>query len=97
MRKAAHLGPSTDHPVRAATLTIARRSANGLPRPPFRADTFSDLRDLCDLRNAGTVNPAEFQLRNAELLQQHNCRLSTRSPLLISGSDRYAEERAASW
>lgn len=59
--------------------------------------THDELRTLCLLRDAGSVTQAEFATRHVALLAALGCRLSTTSPLLISGDDPYAEERAASW
>jgi len=61
------------------------------------APVYDELRTLCLLRDTGSLTQAEFETRHAALLGALGCRLSTKSPLLISGDDPYAEERAASW
>ena len=96
MRNASKPGPSAVPFVQAAAGTVAK-PAPGRRRSPTQPDAFSQLRELCARRDAGILSESDFAPRNAALLQGLNRRLSTKSPLLISGNDPYAEERAASW
>jgi len=95
MRKASEPGPAAVPFVHAAAGTVADAAAGWQRSIP--TDTFGELRELCERRDTGSLSEAEFTARNAALLQCHDRRLSTSSPLLISGKDAYAEERAASW
>lgn len=96
MRKAPKLGPSAVPFVQAAARTVADPAAGCRPDQKC-TDTFDELCDLCARRDTGSLSHAELTTTGAALLQGHNRRLSTKSPLLISGNDPYAEERAASW
>jgi hypothetical protein len=96
MRTASKLGPSAEPVAQGAARTVASSAAGRRPSPRH-TDTFRELRDLCALRDDGTLSEAQFAPRNAALLQSHSRRLSTKSPLLICGNDSYAEQRAASW